>query len=360
MRLPLLGLSTALILSWFASSTRAKNTGDASLSDDSSHASNFGPRDTTAEIEDDGKPDNVFSALEELAKEHRPRYPVVDIWFDELAEEQSKQQQLGPLPEGEMTDEVKALWAKERFCGPEAAESESLVNRQRKTRMQRLPYGMRIGSCINPGNIAITFDDGPNSATTNHVLDVLTQYNVAATFFLIGQACVSTPANTATVRRMQSLGVHQICSHTYTHPDLNTLNSSERYSQMQRTDAVLQNILGVSPTYMRPPYGNCDAGCLADMAALRFHVIVWDIDTSDYAHEDNITVAEDNFDRGTNGGPSGGGLPHPIALAHDIYYNTSYVLAEYMIQNAINRGYRPVTVGECLNDPMTHWYRTSC
>lgn len=34
--------------------------------------------------------------------------------------------------------------------------------------------------------IALTFDDGPNTTTTNEVLDVLEQYNAKASFFLIG------------------------------------------------------------------------------------------------------------------------------------------------------------------------------
>ncbi|MBV9695027.1 MAG: polysaccharide deacetylase family protein, partial [Alphaproteobacteria bacterium] len=61
--------------------------------------------------------------------------------------------------------------------------------------------------------VAFTFDDGPN-ANTNAVLDVLKQYNVKATFFVVGALALQHPA---TVRRIVEEG-HALGNHTFTHP----------------------------------------------------------------------------------------------------------------------------------------------
>jgi hypothetical protein len=33
------------------------------------------------------------------------------------------------------------------------------------------------------------------------------------------------------------------------------------------------------------------------------------------------------------------------------------VLVEYMLKGLLSKGYKPVTVGECLGDPKANWYR---
>jgi peptidoglycan/xylan/chitin deacetylase (PgdA/CDA1 family) len=67
---------------------------------------------------------------------------------------------------------------------------------------------------------------------------------------------------------------HQVCSHTWSHANLDTLTSYERKNEMWKNEMALRNILGVIPTYMRPPYSACTAstGCEADMAALGYHI----------------------------------------------------------------------------------------
>jgi hypothetical protein len=48
-----------------------------------------------------------------------------------------------------------------------------------------------------------------------------------------------------------------------------------------------------------------------------------------------------------------------IVLAHDVHYQTVATLAEYMIDVSRGRGYKLVTVGECLGDPYENWYRSA-
>ena len=70
---------------------------------------------------------------------------------------------------------------------------------------------------MNDGNkIALTFDDGPHPQYTPLILDILKEYNVHATFFLIGE---NAERNPELVRRILREG-HEIGNHTYLHKNL--------------------------------------------------------------------------------------------------------------------------------------------
>ncbi len=48
-----------------------------------------------------------------------------------------------------------------------------------------------------------------------------------------------------------------------------------------------------------------------------------------------------------------------LVIAHDIYEQTVYNLTDFMLDTLLSKGYRPVTVGECLGDPVENWYISS-
>jgi peptidoglycan/xylan/chitin deacetylase (PgdA/CDA1 family) len=79
----------------------------------------------------------------------------------------------------------------------------------------------QLGSTSQPaaGIVRLTFDDGPVRANTPRILNVLSNYRVKATFFVIGQRARRHPR---LVKREYREG-HSVQNHTYTHPDLTTL-----------------------------------------------------------------------------------------------------------------------------------------
>jgi peptidoglycan/xylan/chitin deacetylase (PgdA/CDA1 family) len=195
------------------------------------------------------------------------------------------------------------------------------------------------------------------------MLDLLDQSGVKATFFVTGNNRgkghiddSSTPWPTI-LRRMQSAG-HQIASHTWTHRDLTQVNSTILKTEMIYNEMAFRNLFGWIPTYMRPPYLDCDAtsGCLGLMKQLGYHVINTNLDTKDYEYDgpDLIQSAKDKYSAGVS---SNSGSNNYIVLAHDVHEQTVHNLTSYMIQTARNRGYKLVTVGECLGDPKENWYR---
>lgn len=160
-------------------------------------------------------------------------------------------------------------------------------------------------------------------------------------------------------RQMYDSG-HQVASHTWSHPDLCNLTSDQRKNEMYKNEMALRNILGVFPTYMRPPYSSCTAecGCEADLEDLGYHITYFDLDTQDYLNDSPTLIqnSQDIFDAALAGKSSD--TDDFLVISHDIHNQTSKVLVEYMLQGLLAGGYNPVTVGECLGDPSDNWYRS--
>jgi len=98
--------------------------------------------------------------------------------------------------------------------------------------------------------VALTFDDGP-CASTPHLLDLLAQLGVRATFFQIGRNAVAWPA----VARQVSAAGHEIGNHTMDHPRLWLRSPGFIERQVAEAQRVLTEIHGSPPRLFRAPYG---------------------------------------------------------------------------------------------------------
>lgn len=236
--------------------------------------------------------------------------------------------------------------------------------------MLTVPFpGTIINKCTISGTVALTFDDGP-SEYTDIILDHLHDYNVQATFFVNGY---NNPIGTIDdldtpwpeiLRRMYREG-HQVASHSWSHMNLSSISADMRNQEVVLNEMALSNILGVLPTYLRPPYASCtqESGCLAYLLSRGYHVINFDVNTVDYNHDDPRTIqwSKDEFAsslRSSGYNREGSNMGH-IVLSHDSKFETAVSLTEYMLITLKELGYRAVTVGECLGDPPENWYRTT-
>jgi len=102
--------------------------------------------------------------------------------------------------------------------------------------------------------VALTFDDGPSSWTLP-IADHLERHGGRGTFFAIGEA-VATDEGGAIIRRLLDRG-HEVGNHTWTHPDLQTLDEPEVHEEMRRTSEALARV-GVQPHLWRAPFFRCD------------------------------------------------------------------------------------------------------
>ena len=76
--------------------------------------------------------------------------------------------------------------------------------------------------------VALTFDDGPNPATTNQALDTLSKYGIKATFFVLGK---NVSGNEEILKRMKADG-HVIGNHSWSHPVLSKLSLDEAKNKL--------------------------------------------------------------------------------------------------------------------------------
>jgi hypothetical protein len=155
-----------------------------------------------------------------------------------------------------------------------------------RTKLGSVLYGGDgIYVCEKPGQIAITYDDGPY-IYTDELMDLFASYKFKATFFMTGinlyKGSIDDESTKwpAMLRRMVKDG-HQLASHTWSHQDLSAITQAQRYEQMVKLEMAMSNVVGKFPTYMRPPYSSCTAasGCQKDMADLGYHVSYFDLDT---------------------------------------------------------------------------------
>jgi len=112
-------------------------------------------------------------------------------------------------------------------------------------------FGIALTAPARPGEIALTFDDGPNATWTPKLLDILAAHDVRATFFLLGERAKAEPE---LVRRIARAG-HLIGNHTWAHPNLARSSSELIQEELKRTQQALQQITGVPAKFFRPPYG---------------------------------------------------------------------------------------------------------
>ncbi len=123
---------------------------------------------------------------------------------------------------------------------------------------------------------ALTFDDGPDPASTPRVLELLEAHGARGTFFMIGKAARRHPD---LVERVAA-GGHAIGNHTWSHPSLPLLRGRGRRAEMRWCREVLEPHGG---RLFRPPYGHQSLGSRLDAARLGYQVIVWSVVAEDWA-----------------------------------------------------------------------------
>lgn len=154
---------------------------------------------------------------------------------------------------------------------------------------------------------ALTFDDGP-SPYTEELLDMLGEYGIPATFFLLGKNVHLRPD---LVRRMVAEG-HEVGNHSWSHPQLRHLSEEQQMAELGRTTAALRE-LGAEPHFVRPPYGAFNDITAKVARDLGLSIVLWSFDSNDWRHlpADYARLAD------TRGRVYPAGQLHGVFLFHD-------------------------------------------
>lgn len=132
--------------------------------------------------------------------------------------------------------------------------------------------------------ILITFDDGPNPETTTEILKSLSDKNIKAVFFLVGQ----------NIERYKSLSEeifsegHEIANHTYTHYDVWGLNRKKINYEIKKCSELIEDIQKKPANLFRPPHNRFDFWTSSVCKKNNLKCIIWSLLTYDYKNDLNI------------------------------------------------------------------------
>ncbi|WP_030452880.1 polysaccharide deacetylase family protein [Herbidospora cretacea] len=171
------------------------------------------------------------------------------------------------------------------------------------------------------GYVGLTYDDGPGG-NTNTLLNALRNAGLRATMFNTGQ---NAAANPALVRAQVSAGMW-VANHSYTHPHLTQMSSSQIQSELSRTQTAIQSATGTAPRLFRPPYGETNATVRSIAQQLGLTEVIWDVDSQDWngASTSAIVQAAGRLQNGQ------------IILMHD-QYATTVAAVPQIAQNLASR-----------------------
>ena len=191
----------------------------------------------------------------------------------------------------------------------------------------------------NDKKIALTFDDGPHPRITREILSILDEYGIKATFFVIGQNVVNYPE---TMELLIQSGC-EIGNHTYHHSNFRNMSTREMQEEFEKCRQMLVENFSVEPRLIRPPEGVCSEEFLGVSDRMDYDVILWSIDTKDWAHTSASDITRNILSKADGG---------DIILMHDYVSGRSGTCdaLRVIIPELMSRGFEFVTVGELIKD----------
>jgi len=148
-------------------------------------------------------------------------------------------------------------------------------------------FGRTMTAPRRPGELALTFDDGPNPAWTPKLLETLAEHQVKATFFMVGRFAAAEPE---LVRRVAAEG-HLIGTHSWDHPNLARTPKAEVDEQLRRGLETLEQILGRKVRFFRPPFGARRPYALKAARRMGLEPVTWNAMTNDWEERNAETIA---------------------------------------------------------------------
>ncbi len=134
-----------------------------------------------------------------------------------------------------------------------------------------------------PGNVLLSFDDGPDPEHTVRILDILKKHGVTAMFFLIGQ---KIPGNEELVRRIAAEG-HMIGSHSLNHsPWMGFYATESTRREILDGHAQLLAVVPEAGPWFRPPFGVGNPTIAKVLAQHRMQSVGWSVRSYDTVKKD--------------------------------------------------------------------------
>jgi len=190
--------------------------------------------------------------------------------------------------------------------------------------------------CVARDNkcVSLTFDAAWGNEDTETLIEIMGQYNVKATFFVVGEWVDKYPES---VQALHEAG-HEVMSHSDDHAHFSKLSESEIKNNLNSCNDKIEGVTCVRPTLFRCPYGEYDDHVIKTVNSIGMKAIQWDVDSLDWK---DISAGE-IFNR-----VSSNVQPGSIVLFHNAAKHTPEALPQ-IIEYLISEGYEIVPVSEIL------------
>ena len=134
--------------------------------------------------------------------------------------------------------------------------------------------------CVNrdDNKISISFDAAWGGDKTLGILDLLDEYNIKTTFFLVD---IWTQKYPELVKEIVTRG-HEIGNHSTSHPQMSKLNETQIAKELNTQADTVLAIAGVRPVLFRPPYGDYNNRVITTARVQGFVPIQWSVDSLDW------------------------------------------------------------------------------
>jgi peptidoglycan/xylan/chitin deacetylase (PgdA/CDA1 family) len=187
------------------------------------------------------------------------------------------------------------------------------------------------------GMVALTFDAGnEGGGSAPQILEILRERGLHVTFFLSGHWVDHNPDLT---QQILADG-HEIANHSYSHPDLTHLSDDQIVYELDYTDQVVWDVVGVhTRPYFRPPFGARNRRVLDVAAASGFRSVYWSLDSGDWLPRASAGAVAGRVLRYA--------LPGDVVVEH-VGSAASAEALPVILDEFVQRGWRVGTVSEVL------------
>ena len=210
----------------------------------------------------------------------------------------------------------------------------------------RFPFFLPIVSRgpLDKKAVALSFDDGPDKATTSALLDLLDETRVKAAFFVTGENAEACPD---LVKSIRDRG-HEIGNHSFSHDPLLMLRSVRRLEDEIAHAQKSLEVFGIQALAFRPPAGIVSPRLWRVLLKLGMYCVTFSNRPRDFGNRRVDSLAKRVLAKLKNG---------DIIVLHDRackYGMNNPWLAEMrqIIHGIRSKGYRIVPLGELIGRPV--------
>ena len=181
---------------------------------------------------------------------------------------------------------------------------------------------------------SISFDAAWGNEQTEALLDILDEYGVKSTFFLVKQWVDKYPDD---VKEIAERG-HDVGNHSSTHPHMAQLDAEAQRAEIEDCSRAIEELTGSRPTLFRAPYGEYDNSLIQNLRDMDMYCVQWNIDSLDWkdpAPDEMVQRIRSKL------------VPGSVILMHNGAQNTPEALPR-IIEAIKSEGYEIVPLSELI------------